>query len=38
VEALRFDPIVNVCLEDYVAFDLVLVLMVGGDGGGERTL
>jgi hypothetical protein len=33
VEPLHFDLIVNVCLED-----LVLVVMVGGDGGGERTL
>jgi hypothetical protein len=33
VEALHFDPIVNVCVED-----LVFVAMVGGDGGGKRTL
>jgi hypothetical protein len=33
VEALHFDPIANVCLED-----LVLVAMVGGDDGGKRTL
>jgi hypothetical protein len=38
VEALHFDPIVNVCLEDYVAFYLVFVAMVGGDGGGKRIL
>jgi hypothetical protein len=38
VEALHFDPIVNVCLEDKVAFDLVFVVMVGGDGGGKRAL
>ncbi len=38
VEALLFAPIVNVCLEDKVAFNLVLVAMVGGDGGGERML
>jgi hypothetical protein len=38
VEALSFDPIVNVSLEDYVAFDLVFGAMVGGDGGGKRTL
>jgi hypothetical protein len=29
VEALSFDPIVNVSLEDFVAFDLVFVAMVG---------
>jgi hypothetical protein len=33
VEPLHFDPIVNVEIED-----LVFVAMVGGDGGGERTL
>ncbi len=33
VEALLFDPIVNVWIED-----LVCVAMVGGDGGVERTL
>ncbi len=33
MEALHFNPILNVCLED-----LVFVAMVGGDGGGERTL
>jgi hypothetical protein len=33
VEALHFDPIVNICLED-----LVFVAMVGGDGGGKRTI
>ncbi len=38
VEALHFDPIVNVCVEDKVAFDLVFVAMVGGDGGGKKTL
>jgi hypothetical protein len=38
VEALHFNPIVNVCLEDLVAFDLVFVAMVDGDGGGKRTL
>jgi hypothetical protein len=35
VEALLFAPIVNVCLVDLVAFDLVFVAMVGGDGGGK---
>ena len=30
MEALSFDPIVNVSLEDWVAFDLVFVAMVGG--------
>jgi hypothetical protein len=30
---LHFDPIVNVCL-----VDLVFVAMVGGDGGGKRSL
>jgi hypothetical protein len=38
VEASSFDPIVNISLEDLVAFDLVFVAMVGGDGDGERTL
>jgi hypothetical protein len=38
VEALLFAPIVNVCLEDLAAFDLVFVAMVGGDGGGKRML
>ncbi len=39
VEALLFAPIVNVCLEDSVAFDLVFVAMVGGDDCvGKRTL
>jgi hypothetical protein len=33
VEALHFNPIVNVYLED-----LVFVAMVGDDGGGKRTL
>jgi hypothetical protein len=33
MEALHFNPIVNVCVED-----LVFVAMVGGDDGGERTL
>ena len=35
VEALLFAPIVNVCLVDLVAFDLVFVAMVGGDSGGK---
>jgi hypothetical protein len=35
VEALPFAPIVNVCLVDKVAFVLVFVALVGGDGGGE---
>ncbi len=35
MEALLFAPIVNVCLVDLVAFDLVFVAMVGGDGGGK---
>ncbi len=35
MEALLFAPIVNVCLVDKVAFNLVFVAMVGGDGGGE---
>jgi hypothetical protein len=38
VEELSFAPIVNVCLEDWVAFNLVFVAMVGGDGGGKRML
>ncbi len=33
MEALHYNPIVNVCL-----VDLVFVAMVGGDGGGKRTL
>jgi hypothetical protein len=35
VEALLFTPIVNVCLVDEVAFDLLFDAMVGGDGGGK---
>jgi hypothetical protein len=38
VEALLFAPIANVCLEDLVAFHLVFVAMMGGDGGGKRML
>jgi hypothetical protein len=38
VEALLFALIVNVCLVGYVAFDLMFVAAVGGDGGGKRTL
>ncbi len=33
MEALHFDPIFTICLED-----LVFVAMVWGDGGGKRTL
>ena len=35
MEALLFAPIVNVCLVDEIAFVLVLVAMVGGDGDGK---
>jgi hypothetical protein len=38
VDLLLFAPIVNVCLQDLLAFDLVFVAMVGGEGGGERML
>jgi hypothetical protein len=34
VAPLHFDPIVNVQIVE----DLLFVAMVGGDGGGERTL
>ncbi len=36
VEAFLFAPIVNVGLEDQVAFDLVFVAMVEGDDDGKR--
>jgi hypothetical protein len=35
---MLFAPIVNVCLEDYAAFNLLFVAMVGDDGGGKRTV